>query len=72
MINLYKKIDTIIFNDLFLGELDDLDDFEETDFFKYWRSMFKKVSVDDIKAFEENYVGMLVHSALFISKNDED
>ena len=39
------------------GEIDDEDVQQEKDWDAYWRLLFKKVSLDDIKEFEKKYKG---------------
>ena len=42
-----------------VGEVDDESDIpQDRDWSDYWRLLFKKVSVDDIKTFEKDYKGM--------------
>ena len=44
----------------FLGEVDDEVDMEQDrDWYDYWRILFKKIDVNDIKEFEDKYKGDL-------------
>ena len=58
----YTTVYFITWYDFVSGEVEEDDDgslSEDKDWEHYWRILFKKISVDDIKQFENTYKGII-------------
>ena len=44
---------------LFSGEIDEDSISQDRDWLSYWRLLFKKITIEDIKKFENTYRGFL-------------